>query len=324
MKQAALAAYACMLLTFSMLLYTKDEPAGLHPAEETQPPLFTPAIEVQNEEAYNIRLIADGQERELDLENYLIGVVAAEMPAGFEEEALKAQAVAARTYAIYCMDTHKHSQYDLCGSAACCQAWQSDETLRAKWGSDYERNLKRIESAVSSTCAQTLGYEGKAIFAAFHSSSAGATESSGEIWANLPYLTSVPSPEDEQTVPNYISTVCETAEDFRSRISKARPDADFSLREVQWLEACEADPSGRVACMTIAGKEFSGRELREIFSLRSTAFSLDYSDGNFIFTVTGSGHGVGMSQYGANVMASQGYGYREILAHYYPGTDLLF
>lgn len=323
MKQAALAAYACMLLTFSMLLYTKEESPELYPDIGTQPPLFTPAAVMQNEDTYNIRLIADGQERELNLENYLIGVVAAEMPAGFEEEALRAQAVAARTYAIYCMDTHKHSQYDLCGSAACCQAWQSDETLRAKWGADYERNLQRIESAVYSTRAQTLGYEGKAIFAAFHSSSAGATESSGEIWANLPYLTSVFSPEDEQTVPNFISTVCESAEDFRSRILKARPDADFSLNETQWLEAREEDASGRVARMTIAGENFSGRELREIFSLRSTAFSLDYSDGSFIFTVTGSGHGVGMSQYGANVMASDGYSYEEILAHYYPGTDLL-
>ena len=161
------------------------------------------------------------------------------------------------------------------------------------------------------------------MFAAFHSSSAGATEDCGAIWSARPYLISVDSPETAEEVPNYISSVELSALDFRDTVLYARPDADFTGDESGWIGEITHDESGRVASAVLGGEKLSGTELRSLFSLRSTAFTLEYTGSSFLFTVTGFGHGVGMSQYGANVMAKSGADYREILAHYYPGTQLV-
>ena len=189
------------------------------------------------------------------------------------------------------------------------------------WGGAYEENMSKILSAVRSTDGQYLSYGGEAIEAVFHSSSAGKTEDSAELWSARPYLVSVDSPETAEDVPNYVTTVTVPCEDFAAKLSSLRPGADFSGEPALWLGPAAEDASGRVDSVEIGGAQFTGQELRELFSLRSTAFTLDYTVEGFLFTVTGFGHGVGMSQYGANVMAENGSGYREILAHYYPGTD---
>jgi stage II sporulation protein D len=144
----------------------------------------------------------------------------------------------------------------------------------------------------------------------------------GALWDALPYLVSVSSPETAQDVPNYVSTVEVSVSDFASSLRAANLAADLSGTPDTWVGDITRDSSGRVATAVIGGAEISGAELREIFSLRSTAFTLEYKDGALLFTVTGYGHGVGMSQYGANVMAQSGSAYAEILAHYYPGTQL--
>lgn len=326
MKKCLIFSYAALIL--SILFSHQSEKARVSPtasptarviescAAETPRPSEVPAAE-----PLKIRLIIDGNVTELDLEDYIIGVTAAEMPASFEEEALKAQAVAARSYALYCARGGKHPGADVCSDPSCCQAWQSDEELLDKWGEGSEF-YEKISSAVRATAGEYLSYEGQAVFAAFHSSSAGETEDCGEIWSSVPYLISVSSPETETDVPKFKSTVECSPLDFRDTILHDYPNADFTACRAEWITELRQDESGRVAAAIIGKTEISGVELRRLFELRSTAFTLDYTGSSFVFNVTGYGHGVGMSQYGANVMARDGNSYKEILMHYYPGTEL--
>ncbi len=317
LRHSVFTAYLALALLFAMLWLERRPdllPPAL-PAESAAPE--EPAAPV------SVRVLHGEEIADTPLEAYIVGVLAAEMPADFEPEALKAQAVAARTYTLYCMRTGRHGDADVCTDYRCCQAWKSDAAMRESWGEAYEDKLTRIREAVEVTRGEYLRYGGKAVFAAFHSSSAGFTEDCGAIWSGLPYLVSVSSPEDADSVPGYVSTVERSALDFRDTLLSAAPEADFSGEPESWLGELRRDASGRVSEAVIGGAVFSGVKLRELFALRSTAFDLAFIDGAFRFTVTGFGHGVGMSQYGANVMAAQGADYRTILAHYYPGTELV-
>lgn len=315
MKKRVVLAYAVLLLA---LLFPglRHAPPVLPETPERSSSL--PAASAEQ----TVRLLRDGTVCELPLEDYVLGVVAGEMPASFEAEALKAQAVAARTYTLYCAAGQKHTEADVCADPGCCQAWLDDERLRRNWGAAYDGNLARVRAAVEQTAGEYLCYEGAPVFAAFHASSAGATEASEAIWNPRPYLVSVPSPESAETVPRYVSRLRCAPLDFRDTLLAAHPEADLSGEPETWLGSVEHDGSGRVATITLGGVPVRGTELRTLFSLRSTAFSLSCDAEGFCFTVTGSGHGVGMSQYGAQVMAQRGADYREILAHYYPGTTL--
>ena len=268
-------------------------------------------------------LTADGVET-VTMSDWLPGVVAGEMPALFEEEALKAQAVAARTYIMYsmCREKPAHPEADVCDDPACCKAHSTDEALREKWGESYEENMARVLEAVRSTDGEYMSYGGEVIQAVFHSSSSGRTEDSAAIWQAEPYLVSVESPETAEDVPNYVTSVTVSPEDFREAVLTVHPEAEFGEDPAFWLGAAVHDASGRVESVDIGGTQVPGTELRTIFKLRSTAFTLDYTAEGFLFTVTGYGHGVGMSQYGANVMAEDGADYEEILTHYYPGAEL--
>ena len=338
MKKTLLLSFAALLLVWLLPLARPAQSAAR--AEEAASPAPVPAealpspaqtAEGEAEEVslaqtpapQTLRILAEGETLELTLEDYLVGAVAAEMPASFPEEALKAQAVASRSYALYCAASHKHGEADICADPGCCQAWLSDDRLRENWGEDYEENLSRVRQAVEATAGETLSYAGEPVLAVFHSSSAGATEDCGAIWNPRPYLVSVDSPETAGDVPGYVSSLRCAPIDFRDVILSACPEADFSGPEEGWIGPLRRDGSGRVESLELGGREIPGTELRRLFSLRSTAFSLDYEEGLFVFTVTGYGHGVGMSQYGAKVMARDGADYRQILAHYYPGTELI-
>lgn len=333
MKKTILLSYLALfiVLGFPLLLQGRSlslpEASAPAAAESTAPetsaapaPLAASAREPAPD---SITVLTDGGAVTMDMQEYLVGVVAAEMPATFQDEALKAQAVAARTYAMYCAKGQKHGEAQVCTDYTCCQAWQSEEALRQKWGGDYDTYSQKIRAAVEATAGQYLSYEGQPVFAAFHSSSAGATEDCGQVWNPSPYLVSVSSPETAEDVPNYISTVECTPLDFRDTLLYAHPEADFTGEESGWIGEIRLDGSGRVASAVLGGVSMKGTELRQLFSLRSTAFQLEYTGESFRFTVTGYGHGVGMSQYGANVMARQGETYTGILAHYYPGTVLV-
>lgn len=258
--------------------------------------------------------------------DYLPGVLAGEMPALFEPEALKAQAVAARTYIRYRM-AHRpdaHPEADICDDPACCKAYRSRRTMEENWGDQFPVYYEKMCAAVRDTDGQYLQYDGAPIQAVFHSSSAGCTQDSSEIWNECPYLLSVSSPETAADVPDYVTETEVSPGDFRAAIQTAYPSLRFPEDPARWLGDTVSNSSDRADHTTVCGTEIPGTRMRSLFSLRSAAYTLEYTArGTFLFTVTGYGHGVGMSQYGANVFAKNGYRYDEILAHYYPSAQLV-
>lgn len=282
------------------------------------------AFEMKKDSETAITVLEYGEIKETTMAEYLPLVLAAEMPVTFETEALKAQAVAVRTYIMYC-DAHRksaHADASVCSDSKCCLAFRDETQLRASWGAEYENNMATIKAAVSATDGQVLEYEGEPILAAFHSSSAGKTEAGIELWGNVPYLSSVTSPETADDVPNFITTVEVTADNFKETIAVKYPDLKLEGDASGWVKDAQKDDSGRVRSISICGQAVSGSDMRSLFALRSTAFELKYDNGVFVFTVTGYGHGLGLSQYGANVMAKKGFTYTEILNHYYSGAML--
>lgn len=269
-------------------------------------------------------VLLDGKHEEFTMADYLPHVLSAEMPASFEAEALRAQAVAARTYIYYQKEHPKtaHPGADVCTDPNCCKAYISETDLKERWGASYNENWEKMCSAVQHTDGVYVTYEDKPIQAVFHSSSPGKTEASGNLWMPVPYLISVNSPENAQEVPEFVTTVEVTPENFRQTILSGYPNVVFAEAPETWLAAQNQYDSGRTAFVEVAGVSISGNEMRLMFGLRSTAFTLEYTGDIFVFTVSGYGHGVGMSQYGANIMAKNGSSYIEILNHYYPGTKI--
>jgi len=297
---------------------SEDAPAAEKPEDE--PPVVSP-------DARTVLKVWDGEAvREMAMEEYLPGVVRGEMPASFEEEALKAQAVAERTYIYYKMSTGgkaSHPDADVCMSPACCTAYTSAQKAADKWGDKAEEYEARIRRAVTETDGQVMLYGGEPIFAAFHSSSAGVTANSGDVWVkDLPYLASVKSPEGEDSVPNYYSVKTVAAAEFKKIFSAEYPAAQFSADTKDWIGQITLNDSDRVERVVIGGVSVEGTEVRSLYGLRSASFTVETEADAVIFRVTGYGHGVGMSQYGANELAKQGKTWREILAWYYTGVSI--
>ncbi len=261
-------------------------------------------------------LLRSGEEvEERDLDAYLVGVVLAEMPASFEMEALKAQAVAARTYAWKAYTTGgKHGDGSVCTDPGCCQAYISEEDYISKNGS-WE-NLKRVRSAVYETSGQVVTYEGELIEATYFSCSGGSTEDAKAVWASdLPYLQAVDSP-GEEAAAWYQDKVSFSFQEFQDKLEVA-----LDGEPEEWFGEVAYTDGGGVASMEIGGETYAGTLLRAKLGLRSTAFSVAVGS-NITITTRGYGHRVGMSQYGADAMAVNGSTYREILAHYYTGTEV--
>ena len=291
---------------------------------ETPPAAVVPAGPLDSQRI--IRVLVGGEVREMDMGTYLVGVVRAEMPAVFEIEALKAQAVAARTYTIYKMDNGgsvNHPEADACDDINCCKAYMDTAAAAASWGENASAYEERIQTAVRDTDGQCVLYEGEPVLAVFHSSSAGATMDAASVWsAAVPYLVSVPSPESGETVPNYYTSATFTISALKSLLLAALPEADLSASPTDWFTNIRQTPGGAVTALDVGGTEVSGNRLRTILGLRSPAFTFSFSGDSVTFTVTGYGHGVGMSQYGANILAADGMDYREILSRYYTGTTV--
>ena len=320
----ALAIFA-IALAIIMSLPGSGSDSRVSAPPEPPPPVeeLIPAGERDDKDVM-VRVLLGSEVVEMTMEKYLIGVVAAEMPAAFNIEALKAQTVAARTdtlYNMYVSQKPRHPEAHVCGDFACCMAYQDDAQLRERWGDGYLVYIRKIIDAVIGTDGVYLAYDGAPILAVFHSSSAGMTEFSGNVWiSDLPYLVSAPSPETADSVPNYISTVTLSADDFVEAVQAAYPDAVFGDDAAEWIADIEYTPSGRIASLTVGGVPLSGPALRSMLGLRSTAAEIEIADGDIVFTTTGYGHGVGMSQYGANALAAQGKTYKEILSNYYTGV----
>ncbi|MCI9223629.1 MAG: stage II sporulation protein D [Oscillospiraceae bacterium] len=297
------------------------------PAVPTPAPAPTPSAPARGERdrAQTLRVLQkDGTVESMTMADYLWRVAAAEMPASFEPDALRAQAVCARTYALWKLNAKSHQEEgaDICADSSCCQAYISPDAAAQKWGANAEAYSQKIAGAVADTDAQILTYNGAPIQAVFFSSAAGSTAGAEEVWGRaLPYLVPVDSPEGDE-VPNYRSTVTLTAEEVKALAKEAGLGCDLSVEPSGWVTDVVRTDSGRVASLKLGGAELSGGAARSLFSLRSAAFEVSEAEGAFTFSVTGYGHGVGMSQYGANALAKQGKGWREILAHYYTGAEL--
>ncbi len=252
---------------------------------------------------------------ELSLEAYLVGVLLAEMPTDFPMEALKAQAIACRTFALKKADTDKHQKGHVCADASCCQGF-ADSAL-------YEpAAVSRALEAVQETDGLVLTYEGSLIDATFFSCSGGQTEAAVEVWGeDVAYLQSVASPGEEDA-PRFTDTVRLSAEEFSQKLTAVCPGANLSGEASGWFGAESHTQGGGIDWIFIGGLPVEGTTLRTLFGLRSTDISIEVQGEEILFTTQGFGHRVGLSQYGAKAMAEAGADFEEILLHYYQSTQI--
>lgn len=287
-------------------------------SQTTEPSITadTPHQPVQEQNTMLPVILADGSRQQMALEDYLVGVVLGEMPADFELEALKAQAVVARTYTIKHHESQqKHDGGALCTDHTCCQAYRAPEDYLADGGTQAQ--LDKILGAIADTCGQVLYYDGQLIDATYFSCSGGRTEDAAAVWGqDVPYLQAVDSPGEEGAA-HFVDSVSFTAAEFFQKLGTAVPDSTEN-----WLGQITYTDGGGVATADIDGRTYNGVELRQLLGLRSTAFVIHPMGDQILITTKGFGHRVGMSQYGADAMAVQGSDYMQILAHYYPGTTL--
>ncbi len=268
----------------------------------------------------------DNKVEEISLDEYLYGVVSAEMPASFEEEALKAQAVVARTYTIYKIVNNdgKHKDADICDSPNCCQAWISKEDRFARWDdAEAQDNWNKIVNAVNSTQGKIITYNGEPINAFFHSNSGGSTEAPIDVWggSGYPYLQAVTT-SGEDAYSQYSSEAEFTKQEFEDKIKEEHSDFEIDFDEEDCIKIEEYTDGNRVKKIKVGNLELSGVEIRNIFGLRSANFEVNIEKDKIKFSVIGYGHGVGMSQTGADSLAKEGKTYEEIIHHFYTDVEI--
>ena len=289
--------------------------SGRETAIQNDPPKATEAP--VSEEQSNINtirvLMDDGKVHVLEMEEYLLGVLAGEMPESFELEAMKAQAVVARTFSFRNMQNgYKHNGYDICTDSGCCQGYYPPDEYVATGG-----NLDKFRRAIAETSGEVLLYNNELIEATYFSCSGGKTEDAAAVWGmDIPYLHSVESPGEEHA-SHYLDTVVFDTEEFEGKLGTSLSGVPGS-----WIGCVTYTAGGGVKTIEIGGVEYSGNDIREMLGLYSTAFVISVVGERVTVTTKGFGHRVGMSQYGADAMAVQGMDYCEILSHYYPETQL--
>lgn len=307
---------------FSLLGQKSEEAASAYVSEafedETEKRVKTEKETEKKSDTLRVMRVSSGKVENVDLKEYVICCVASEMLPTYHAEALKAQAVVSYTYALYLLNEPYSGNADVTDDPGVHQAYKSREQIKEKWGESYEDNIKNIEKAVSDVYGEYITCGGKIIKPAYHAMSSGRTNSALDAWgSDVPYLQSVSSEADELS-PRFISKY------------------DFSLKEVtDKLEKCSSEKienislgepvtnsGGYVKNIQISGITFSGEEIRSAFSLKSGAFTISREGDIFTITCTGYGHGVGMSQNGAEYMAKNGSKYDEILKHYYTGIEI--
>ncbi len=264
----------------------------------------------------------------IGLEEYIVGVVAAEMPASFELDALKAQAVAARTYALNRIQnpsskvTALHPDAQITTSPEICQAWISEDTQRNRWGSNYDKWHSKIQQAVTETAGEVLQYDGALIEPVYHASCGGGyTEDVVNVWGTAkPYLISVPCNHPADKHSN--TTLTLTLKEFSDKLNLQGAVAAGAMGAQNYIRVTQKTDADRVVELRIGDQIIRGGTLRSALGLKSTLVSWSVDGRNIIFTTNGYGHGAGMCQHGADYYAKQGYDYWQILAHYYPGTEL--
>lgn len=276
----------------------------------TKPEEIKEEVKIDSKETLVTVYRSNGTVLQMEMEEYIVGVVAAEMPAAFNSEALKAQAVIARTYAL-----RKISRGEVLTDTVSTQAFIDTSQMKSKWGSDYSKYYNKIVSAVNSTKGQYLTYNGEYIEAVYHSTSNGYTEDAVNVWGkSYPYLKSVESSWDK-SASSYLKI---TNKEFETVLNTLGLTYDDNT-EVSIISRNE---SGRVSEVKIGNNTYTGVELRTLLGLHSADFDIEVNNGVMTIITRGYGHGVGMSQYGANGMANAGYNYKDIISHYYSGVKL--
>jgi len=285
---------------------------------------------VENEKdngKYNtIKLLhtATNEVEELNLEEYICNVVSAEMPADYEIEALKAQAIVARTYTLYKILHPKHENADICDNSNCCQAWISKEDRLFKWEEEVrEENWNKIVTAVNETKGKVVTYNNEPINAFFHSNSGGTTEIPSEVWGgqDFPYLQVVQT-VGEEGYSQYSSEVTYTFEELEDKLKEKYNDIEINFESVEDIKILEYTESGRVKTIKFGNHNLSGVETRTILGLKSSNFEILKNQNKISFIVKGYGHGVGMSQTGADSMAKEGKKAEDIINHFYTNVEI--
>ena len=299
----------------------KTEPAGNTESSDKEE---TSDSDKKSEQKFKILDTSSDKIISVSDREFCYGALAYEMPPSFEEEALKAQTVALYTYFCRLRNIQKETPdddlkgADFSANLSENQFYLSDEQLRKKWGNLYDDSIKKIHSAVDSVFGKVLtDTNGELIDACYHAISSGTTENAKDIFGkDCEYLIAVPSPTDINA-PDYLTKCSFTKDEFKEKISSLSKDIKLPEKPENYIGAIKRTPSGSVTEITIGGEKFTGSDIRSAFGLRSAAFEINYADNKFSFTVKGYGHGVGLSQWGAQGMAKQGAGYEEILKHYY-------
>lgn len=267
-----------------------------------------------------VRVLVEGEEKVMEQEDYLIGVVAAEMPTGFSDEALKAQAVVARTFTL-----KKMSQHDNMVFTNALQAYITKDEMEKRWGTgSFAKYYNRVKKAVDDTRGEVVVYNDQLIEAVFHSTSSGKTQSAKDVWGqDIPYLISVDSGDDVNS-PEYLHNNTFTSEDFVNKMKAHEEDFQFYSTDIaSEIQIISRTPEGHVAQIQIGNKILEGEVVRKYLELASSNFTMVVTDDQIEVLCKGYGHGVGMSQYGAQYLSGKGYDYKEIINHYYTGTRVI-
>lgn len=336
MREEICAALAGLLLctalpTAGALQCRKSAPAEVMAEPPATAGAFEAALETESEATMQITdvshkaqsfdhsfnlpvLLGDGVDS-MTLHNYLVGALVGEMPLSFDVEALKAQAIACRTYALRQYAGRKHDPAAVCTASDCCECWKDADGIE-------EAYRQKAEQAVSETDGLVLTYDGSLIEATFFSCSGGRTETAADVWGNdIPYLRAVDSP-GEEAAPRFSGTVCVSAADARSVLIGENAAVQLGDDPTAWFGEVTYTQGGGVGTVSIGGSIFTGKQLRKLFALNSTDFEITADKEQVTFQTKGFGHRVGLSQYGAQAMAQSGADFRAILAHYYTDTTL--
>lgn len=317
----------CLLLTGLPLIPAKllapAQPEKLPENTETSEPVTENSPELGS---YAVLDSETGEIHDVPVREYLIGAVGAEMPVSFEEEALKAQTVAAHTYAERQAELSEQrpelNGADFSDDASQYQAFYTKDELKNLYGVNFEENYRKLTACVDAVLDEILCYQNEPIIAAFHAISSGKTESAENVWGSkIDYLQSVDSHADENA-PQFTQETTFTPDEVKTRLTASRENLFLGTDIPHWFGEPECSAAGTVLQIAVGTSIFTGQELRTIFDLRSAVFTVNYENGKFLFSTKGYGHHVGMSQYGANAMAESGASYQEILAYYYPNTEL--
>ncbi|MBQ7088053.1 MAG: SpoIID/LytB domain-containing protein [Clostridia bacterium] len=326
--------YGWLILVTAMLLLLLPLPA-LSAANATVDPTPTPPTTttgttstppVAEEDAAVFRVLCGEEVLTLTEEDFLIRTLAMEMSPATHPEALKAQAVASYTYYARRRQAQREQAdpalkgADFATPNAKFPAEYTEDRLRQRWGAQYEAHYAKLAAAVTAVKGVTVTHEGKLIDACYHAISCGNTEAAQTVWgADVPYLQTVASPGD-RLAAGYASDSTYTAEEVRQILTSELPDVTLGEDPASWFGEPTLSAAGTVAQQPVGDTQLAGTRVRQLFGLRSAAFAVTYADGSFTFSVRGYGHGVGMSQHGADHLAQQGYTYEEILRYYY--TDV--